>query len=192
MARNIVVIYGSVREQRLGIRAARFVVRQLSGRGIAATLVDPLEHRLPLLDKRYKDFEPGKAPPEMEKLHRLFSAAEGFVIVTGEYNHGVPPALKNMLDHFMPEFFLKPSGIVSYSYGSFGGVRAAVQLREIVAELGMPSISSTFPIPAVQEAFDTDGNALDKTYEQRIKRFFDEFLWYADALATARAKGTPY
>src|SRR5687768_12045752 len=100
MPLKIVVIYGSVRSGRRGIKAARFVERQLSERGHEVTLVDPLEHPLPLLDKMYKEYPKGSAPENLERLATLYRAADAFVIVTGEYNHSVPPALSNLLDHF--------------------------------------------------------------------------------------------
>jgi len=151
-----------------------------------------LEYSLPLLDKRYKDYNEGEAPEILEKLAKIMKNAEAYIIVTGEYNHGTPPALKNILDHFLEEYFFKPSAIVCYSGGSWGGIRAAIQWRAILCELGMPSTPSTFPIPKVQEAFDDDGEALDDNYNRRIKKFLDEFEWYAHALKTQREKGTPY
>ena len=140
----------------------------------------------------YKEYQPGEAPEKMEKLSKILDGSDGFVIVSGEYNHSIPPALKNLLDHFQSEYFFKPSAIVTYSAGSFGGVRAAVHLRAICGELGMPSISSMFPIPVVQKAFDFDGNALDDAYERRSSRFLDEFDWYVQAFKNQRLKGTPY
>ena len=61
-----------------------------------------------------------------------------------------------------------------------------------LAELGMPSIPSLFPVPKVQDAFEDDGRAKDPAVERRAQRFLDEFEWYARALQEARAKGTPY
>lgn len=186
MKLNIAVIYGSVRGDRQGIKAARFVVRKLTERGHRVTLIDPLEQRLPLLDKMYKEFEPGTAPEAMETVGRALNAADGFVIVSGEYNHGEPPALKNLLDHFQSEYLYKPSGIVTYSAGPFGGVRALITLRAILAELGTPSIPSAFPVSKVGSAFDDEGRPLDLAYERRIGKFLDEFEWYAGALKSAR------
>ncbi|MEO9170971.1 MAG: NAD(P)H-dependent oxidoreductase, partial [Candidatus Baltobacteraceae bacterium] len=103
------VIYGSVRTARQGIKAARFVVRELQSRNVDAVLVDPLEYQLPLLDRMYKEFAPGSAPAAMEKLAKLFRKADGFAIVSGEYNNGIPPALKNLLDHFLEEYFWRPA-----------------------------------------------------------------------------------
>ena len=192
MPLHFAVLYGSVRTERQGIRAARFMLRQLERRGHAATLIDPLEVRLLLLDRMYKEYAAGEAPPELARLAALYRAVDGFVIVSGEYNHGIPPALKNLLDHFLEEYFFRPSAIVCYSGGSFGGVRAAMQLRMTLAELGTVTIPSLFPIPKVQSAFDEDGAPLDPSYDKRVGRFLDELEWFAQALKTARAAGTPY
>jgi len=192
MSLNIAVIYGSVRgERRQGIKAARFMVRNLEARGHAVTLVDPLEYELPFLDLMYKEFEPGKAPEAMQKVGQILKDADGFIIVSAEYNHGEPPALKNLLDHYQSEYLYKPSGIVTYSAGSFGGVRALITLRAVLAELGTPSIPSAFPVPKIGEAFDDDGNALDQAYDQRIGKFLNEFEWYANALKNARVIESP-
>lgn len=189
---NIAVIYGSVRAERQGIKAARFVVNQLKKRGHKVTLVDPLVYKLPLLDKMYKEYEKGKAPKIMEKLASILRKADAYVIVSGEYNHSVPAALKNLIDHFMNEYFFKPSAIVSYSVGPFGGVRAAMHLRAILPEVGMPSIPTVFAISRVQNSFDEKGKALDKAYERRIVKFLDELEWYARAFRAERKKGVPY
>ena len=110
---KIVAIYGSVRTARQGIKAARFAVRQLTERGHDVTLVDPLEVQLPLLDRMYKEYAAGTAPDGLERLATLYRAADAFVIVTGEYNHSAPPALLNLLDHFLEEYFFRPSAILS-------------------------------------------------------------------------------
>ena len=187
---NTAVIYGSARRERQGIKAARFVVRKLEERGHAVTLVDSQEHDLPLLDWMYKEYEPGQAPASMQKVAETLKAADGFVIVSAEYNHSIPAALKNLLDHFQSEYFYKPSGIVTYSAGPFGGVRALVNLRAILAELGTPSIPSAFPISQIHNAFDGDGNSLDTPYDKRVVKFLDEFEWYANALRHARDRET--
>ncbi len=190
MPLNVTVIYGSVRSQRLGIRAAHFIIKMLKGRKHKVTLVDPLELKLPLLDRRYSDYG-GNAPEKLKKLAAIFRASDAFVIVSGEYNHSIPPALSNLLDHFYEEYFWRPSAIACYSAGPFGGVRAAMQLRAMLAELGMPSIPAIFPIPKVQDAFDEQGNAKDESYSARINRFLDELEWYAEALKAQRKKGLP-
>lgn len=115
--------------------------------------------------------------------------ASRFVVVTGEYNHAPPPGLKNMLDHFLEEWFWRPSAVVSYSAGAFGGVRAAMQLRIVLGELGMPSISSMLPIPKVQETLSEEGEDRSGRLDDAFDRFHREFQWYIDALAAQREKG---
>lgn len=188
MSLGIVVVYGSVRTARQGIRAARFVVSGLHARGHDVALVDPLEHRLPLLDKMYKEYPKGEAPAVLERIAALIVPADAIVVVSGEYNHSIPPALSNLLDHFLEEWFWKPSAIVCYSAGSFGGVRAAMQLRMMLAELGMASIPSIFPVPNVAQAFAEDGTPSDAKMHPRAQKFFDELEWYAYALREARNK----
>jgi NAD(P)H-dependent FMN reductase len=192
MPLRFAVLFGSVRSDRQGIRAARFVVEQLRQRGHEPTLVDALECRLPLLDRMYKEYPKGEAPAVLERLAALYRAVDGFVIVAGEYNHGVQPGLKNLLDHFLEEYFWRPSAIVCYSAGAYGGVRAAMQLRMTLAELGMPSIPSLFPIGKIGQALAEDGTVQDPGLERRVGRFVDELEWYANALKAARAGGTPY
>ena len=130
---NFLIIYGSVRGARQGIRAAKFILETCRARGHKATLVDPAVDKLPLLDRMYKEYAPGQAPEVLEHLAGLIKAADGFIIVSGEYNHSIPPALSNLLDHFLEEYFWRPSAIVCYSAGPFGGVRAAMQLRAIAS-----------------------------------------------------------
>ena len=186
------VIYGSVRSDRRGIRAARFLLESCRRRGHEADLIDPLEERLPLLDRMFKEYPPGEAPEGLTRLAGQIRAADAFVIVSGEYNHSIPPALSNLLDHFLEEYFWRPSAIACYSAGAFGGVRAAIQLRALLGELGTPSIPSILPFPKVQDAFDEAGVPRDDAFHRRADRFLGELEWYAGALKEARRGGVPY
>lgn len=192
MSLKIAVIYGSVRHHRKGIRAAKFIANKCNERGYETTLIDPMEFNLPLLDNMYKEYEKGEAPETLQQLADIIKPADGYIIVSAEYNHSIPPALSNLLDHFLEEYFFKPSGIICYSAGSFGGVRAAMQLRAMLAEMGMSSIPAIMPIPKISQSFDEDGNPNDEAYHKRAKRFLDEFEWYAEALKAKRETGTPY
>jgi NAD(P)H-dependent FMN reductase len=190
---KLVLLVGSVRSDRQGIKVARFVERSLKARGHDVTVVDPVEARLPLLDRMYKEYQTGTAPKILEDLAALYRGADAFVVVTGEYNHSIPPALSNLLDHFLEEYFFRPSAIVCYSSGAFGGVRAAMQLRAMLCELGMPSIPSLFPVPSIQNVFDENGVPRDgAVVERRFARFASELEWYANALREARKNGVPY
>lgn len=189
---NIAVILGSVRRERIGIRVARFAVAALQDRGHKVTLVDPVEHPLPLLDKMYKEYVAGQAPPALEGLAQIIKPADAYVIVSAEYNNSIPPALSNLLDHFLEDYFFKPSAIVCYSAGPFGGVRAAMQLRAMLAEMGMSSIPSLLPFPKAQDMLDADGKPTGDRPGKSADRFFDELEWYANALQAARERGRPY
>jgi NAD(P)H-dependent FMN reductase len=186
------VILGSVRSDRQGVKAARFITRHLKSRGCEAPLIDPLELNLALLDRMYKEYPKGQAPDTLERLAELLQKADAFVVVAGEYNHSIPATLSNSLDHFLEEYFWRPSAIVCYSGGHFGGVRAAMQLRAMLCELGTPSIPSLLPIPEIGKALTADGDPEMPWLDKAASRFVDELVWYAEALRRQRAEGTPY
>lgn len=189
---TISLIYGSVRTERQGIKAAKYLERKFKENNIQVHFIEPLEYNLPFLDKMYKEYEPGTAPENMEKLAQMFKDSDGFLIVTGEYNHSIPPALKNLLDHFQTEYFFKPSAIASYSAGNFGGVRSAVHLRVILGELGMPAISSMLPFPVIGNLFDENLVPQNKYTEPSTNKFIKEFVWYMKAFKNQRLQGTPF
>jgi NAD(P)H-dependent FMN reductase len=193
MSFKTVVFYGSYRRDRNGIRAAKFLLDQLAQRGHTTVFADALEYDFGLLDRMYKEYEPGQAPAPMEELAEHIRTADGFVVVTGEYNHSVQPGLSNLMDHFLEEYYFRPAGIVSYSVGGFGGVRAAVHLRVMLGEMGMPTISSMLAIPKIAEALGADGEPQDAALTQRLGSFLDELEWYEEALQRQRQqKGTPF
>lgn len=188
MGLKMVVFYGSVRPARQGIKAARFIVEQCRARGHEVGFIDAAEYPLPILEKMYKEYDPGEAPELLCRMADLIVPADAYIIVSGEYNHAPPPGLSNLLDHFLDEYFWKPSAIVCYSAGPFGGVRAAVALRPMLAEMGMSSIPSVLPIPTVQQAFDADGRPTNEKAEGRAARFLEELEWYATAMREMRIK----
>jgi NAD(P)H-dependent FMN reductase len=192
------VLLGSVRSERLGGRAAKWAMAQLVARGHEAVLVDAQALELPLLDKMWKEIKTDP-PAKYAALHaklaplaELFARADGFCIVSAEYNHSIPPGLANLIDYFLEEYFWRPSAIVCYSQRSFGGVRAAMQLRALLPEVGMPSIPSIQPIPSIGTALSKDGIALTQELAEKTGRFFDEFEWYMRAMKAERAKGVVY
>ena len=187
---KVAIIFGSVRTARQGHKAAYFIQKQAKKMGWETTLIDPKEYALPFVDLMYKEM--ANPEPVFKKLHDIFTEADGFILVTAEYNHGIPPALKNILDHYQKEFFFKPAGIVSYSEGYFGGARAVEQLRLVCAELGMPATPIAYHIPNIKTALNEEGIPADPKAEDRAKRFLSEFEWYLKALKKGREEGTPY
>jgi len=189
---KIAIIYGSSRRDRQGIKAAKFISNKLINSGFDTTIVDSMEYNLPFLDLMHKEYDKGEAPKAMEAIHNILEQADGFVIVSAEYNHSIPAALKNLLDHFQTEYYFKPSAIVSYSAGGYGGLRVAMHLRAVLAELGMPSIPTIFPISDIYNSIDENGTAKDDFYNQRVGRFADELKWYTNAYKEQRKAGVPY
>ena len=193
----VAVLQGSVRSERMGDRVAKWVVRQLESRGHEAVLVDAAELKLPLLDKMWKELkgttgaEHAGLREKLRPLAELYERCDGFAIVSAEYNHSAPPALTNLIDYFLEEYFYRPSAIVCYSATPFGGVRAAMQLRALLTEAGMPTIPSLQPIPSVGQALSEDGVALTQELAERSGKFFDEFEWYMAALRAGRKLNDP-
>lgn len=192
MSYNISILYGSVRDNRQGIRAVKFIDKLLKHRGHTVTILDPIELELPFLNKMFKEYEPGTAPKNMQTIADALTDSDGFVVVTGEYNHSLPPALKNMLDHFQKEYFFKPSGIACYSAGQYGGMRAAVHLRAVLPELGTPTIPIIQGYPKISKILSEDGDAIEEYYIKSTNRFIDELEWYMAAFKAQKEKGTPY
>jgi len=187
---KIAVIVGSVRRDRQGIKVAKWIEKKLLSRNHIVLFIDPLELKLPLLDRMYKEMtDPSE---ELKELRNKIKNAEGYLAVTPEYNRSTSAAMKNTLDYFLEEYFFKPSAIVSYSPGVLGGVNAAQQLRLVFAELGAPSIPSAFTISRVMNTFSENGELVDEVYDKRLTRFLSEFEWYLEALKKQRQKGTPY
>ena len=177
---KIAVIVGSVRRDRQGIKVAKWIEKKLLSRNHIVLFIDPLELKLPLLDRMYKEMtDPSE---ELKDLRNKIKNAEGYVAVTPEYNRSTSAAMKNTLDYFLEEYFFKPSAIVN----------AAQQLRLVFAELGAPSIPSAFTIPRVTNVFSENGDLTDETYDKKVIRFLNEFEWYIEALKNQRVKGTPY
>ena len=193
---TIPVLYGSYRSDRMGVRAARFVLSRLAAMGHSPELVDAKAVGLPMLDRMYKEYPAGEAPEVLERLAGLYRRADGFVVVTGEYNQSLQPGLKNLLDHFLEEYFWRPSGIVCYSQGQFGGVRAMTAARPVLAEMGMPSVSSYFPVPRIGTALSEDGEPQGDAaehMERSFTRFASDLVWWAEAAKAKRAEGpAPY
>jgi NAD(P)H-dependent FMN reductase len=187
---KIALIVGSIRSDRQGIKVARWIEKNLLNRNHTVFFIDPLELKLPLLDRMYKEMS---HPSEvLQTLRNQIKEADGYLPITPEYNRSTSSAMKNTLDYFLEEYYFKPSAIVSYSQGSFGGINAAQQLRLVFAEIGAPSIPSSFSIPRVHTVFSNDGKLLDQSYDKRVVRFFEEFEWYIEALEKQRKMGVPY
>src|SRR4051794_5884354 len=194
MANRILVFYGSYRSDRLGIRLAQFVVEGLRGRGDDVELIDAKAVGLPMLDRMYKEYPKGGAPAVLEELAGKLRGADGFVFITGEYNWGMQPGLKNLTDHFLEEWFWRPAAIVSYSAGRLSGAHAATAWHGTLCEMGMVVISSTIAVGPIAQSLSADGKPTGeggKALEYSFPRFADDLAWWVEAARAQRERKKP-
>jgi NAD(P)H-dependent FMN reductase len=194
MSNQILVFYGSYRSDRTGIRLAEFMVERLRRRGDDVELVDAKAINLPMLDRMYKEYPKGEAPAALEQLARKICSADGFVFVTGEYNWGVQPGLKNLTDHFLEEWFWRPGAIVSYSAGRLSGARAATAWHGTLSEMGMVVISSTIAVGPIGQTLSVEGEPTGeggKALEGAFPRFADDLAWWVEAAKAQRQRKPP-
>jgi NAD(P)H-dependent FMN reductase len=194
MTSRILVFYGSYRSDRMGIRLAQFVVDRLRSHGDEVELIDARAVGLPMLDRMYKEYPKGQAPAALEKLAGQIRDADGFVFVTGEYNWGIQPGLKNLTDHFLEEWFWRPAAIASYSAGRFAGARAALAWHGTLSEMGMVVISSTIAVGPIAQTLSEDGKPTGdggKALEQAFPRFADDLAWWMEAAKAQRQRKKP-
>ena len=194
MADKILVFYGSYRSDRLGIRLADYLVGKLKARGAEPELIDAQAVDLPMLDRMYKEYPEGQAPEAMETLAGKIRAADAFVFVTGEYNWGPQPGLKNLTDHFLEEWFWRPAAVASYSAGRFSGVRAGTAWHGILSEMGMVPISSTLAVGPIAQTLDEHGKptgSAGESLDKAFGRFADDLAWWTEAARAQKARKAP-
>jgi len=194
MSNRILIFYGSYRSDRMGIRLADFLVERFRQRGDDIELIDARAINLPMLDRMYKEYPPGKAPGPLELLAGKIRTADGFVFVTGEYNWGVQPGLKNLTDHFLEEWFWRPAAIASYSAGRFAGARASTAWHGTLSEMGMVVISSTIAVGPISQTLGADAAPIGeggKALERIFPRFADDLAWWMEAVKLQRQRKKP-
>jgi len=194
MADTILIFYGSYRSDRQGIRLADYLVRAFGERGAKAELIDAQAVGLPMLDRMYKEYPAGEAPEAMERLAAKIRSADAFVFVTGEYNWGQQPGLKNLTDHFLEEWYWRPAAIASYSAGRLAGAHASVAWHGTLSEMGMVVVSSTLAVGGIGHALDGQGQPTGEggtALTKAFPRFADDLRWWAAAAREYRARIAP-
>ncbi|XGA81211.1 NAD(P)H-dependent oxidoreductase [Halomonas sp. CH40] len=180
---------------RLGERVAKACERLLSSLpNTTAEIIDPLSLSLPVAFKPHFAYAKSKVPDDLAELASKIEQADGYVMVSPEYNHSMSPALSHLLNHFGASLFaFKPSAIVTYSMGQWGGARAAVSMRTFLSELGCLPVSAMIHIPKAHEALNTYG---EFTQEQErwgsyFGRTLGQLTWWAEAAKSHKAKQDP-
>lgn len=178
----IPIILGTAREGRYSEKVAKFVISEIEkNTKIETEIIDVRDYILGHTDNT-------KSSIQAKRLGDKISRADGFIIVSPEYNHGYPGELKMALDMLYEEYARKPMAICGVSMGGLGGARMVEQLRLVSIEFHMVPIREAVYFSGVTNLFDENGNIKDPLYESRIKTLLEELLWYANALKLARLK----
>lgn len=188
MALDILVLYGSYRRGRMGIRLADYMIRGFQQLGHKAELIDAMAAGLPMLDLRYSDYQPGEAPAAMVALAERLSAADAFVFIAGEYNRGVQPGLKNLTDHFLKEFDRRPAGIASYSMGRFAGVNSHAAWTVTLNAMGMAVIPERLSVGQIADTLDAEARPQGESgaaLERGFANFARSLAYWGEAVKTA-------
>ena len=146
---------------------------------------------LPLLERPHFSYPQSQIPPYLRDMHETLSNADAYITITPEYNHAPCPGLMNIMNHFGSSTFgFKPSGIVSYSAGQWGGTRAAHALRPFLSELGCLPVSAMIHIPKAAQVLNDDGRLIDQSEEEHWKGYVDRMInqleWWGEAAKRQR------
>ena len=192
-APRIQVILASTRPGRFGERPAAWLMERLSTRtDLVAELVDLRDHPLPIFDQPAPPARTLRDYPneEIARWGRTLDAADGFILITPEYNHGYPASLKNALDYVFPELNRKPVAFVGY--GNVGGARAIEQLRLVAVEFEMAPLRHAIHIlpELMVPARNADPFTPDllASLDGRLEHAASDLVWWARALAAARSQ----
>jgi NAD(P)H-dependent FMN reductase len=183
---NITIVYSSIREGASTRRVSHHLMNHLAGLpSLQPLLVDLTEYEYPLWKEVFHREE--SPPPACVELHDKLAASDSMIFVTPEYNGSYSLALKNMVDYFgLKVFERKVIGISSVSTGSMGGIRAAIQLQQLILAIYAIPVPQMLLVPTVQHRFDSEGTLVDPAFEKNISRFITDFLWYAEAIHEKR------
>jgi NAD(P)H-dependent FMN reductase len=177
----IPVLAGTTREQRKSIFAARLVAEVgATFDNVETELIDPKDFTFP---GDGNDPE-GKDP----RYTAITERADGFFIVSPEYNHGYPGSLKRMLDSELANYIHKPVAFGGVSKSQWGGVRGIEALVNTVREMGLVATFTDMQFPKVQELFDEQGNLLPEydSYRRYVSGAWTELIWMATVLRHGR------
>ncbi|XP_055343991.1 quinone reductase-like [Paramacrobiotus metropolitanus] len=183
---NFVVFLGSSREGRMATRVGKYIRRLLEERNHNITIIDPLDVGLGQVISPLAFMpDPSEAPANVLEINKQIQEADGFIIISPEYNATLPPALCSMMDNIPPvSFAYRPSAIVTYSLGNFGGMRAGSHLRQFLSDLTTISLPHIFMIPMVEQVLNENGEVLSRrTRMQKMSTIlFNQLEWYSRAL----------
>ena len=94
---------GCIRSDQQGIKIANWIAKKLKEIGHEVFLADPVELKLPLLDKMYEELDP--LSENLKKLCNITSKPDGYIPVTPVYNHSILSAMENNLNYYWKNIF---------------------------------------------------------------------------------------
>lgn len=191
---KILVFLGSSREStppsppRVGLRVALYLKALIEKEGQQVEIIDPLSIDFPKFFKPHFSFNKSNTPFDLEQLANKIENASAYVMLSPEYNHSMSPALSHLLNHFGSSLYsYKPSLIVTYSQGQWGGARAAVGMRSFLGELGCIPVSAMVHVPHAHQVFDETGKVNESHDSLKWASYFQHGLaqlyWWAEACA---------
>ena len=182
---QIPVIVGSVREGRMSLPIAHWVMDRISARAeFAATLLDLAEWDLPMFAEPHPPATGRYTGEKQRAWAEAIGAADGYILVTPEYNHGMSAVLKNALDTVYAEWGRKPVAFVAH--GGMGGARSVQQLRQVAVALEMAPLASAVHLQGAARLRDGDRFNAGEIEDKRLSALLDELLWWGEALRAAR------
>ncbi|KUL34139.1 NADPH-dependent FMN reductase [Streptomyces regalis] len=180
------ILIGSVRPGRFADKVSQWFVSEVGRRGDMETYVIDLSEPA-LADELKLTLERSAAADDAPTLAQRIGGLDGFVVVTPEYNHGYPAALKLAIDYVYREWRAKPVGFVSYG-GMAGGQRAVEQLRQVFAELHAVTLRDTVSFHMAWEQFDGEGRPHDQDGTAKAAAvLLDQLAWWGLTLREGRA-----
>jgi len=182
---NVGLIYGSTRKGRFCDKVAGWAAEEIAKHGgFSIDIIDPA-----VVGPAGQSDE--QRAPGSPSLWQRVAAADAFVVVTPEYNHGYPAPLKSLIDSVGAEWHAKPVAFVSYG-GVSGGLRAVEQLRQVFAELHTVTIRDAVSFAGAWELFDEAGILLSpERHHRAMSTMLTRLHWWAVALRAAR-NALPY
>ncbi len=202
---KFLVFLGTVRDStppkpaRLGVRVSKACLACLNTEfpEHEVELVDALDYPLEAVFKPHFSYPKSKVPAALDELAKKIESADGYIMISPEYNHSMSPALANLLNHFGSSLYsYKPSAIVTYSAGQWGGMRAAVGMRTFLSELGCLPVSAMIHVPGAEKVLAADGSLQagedQASWFRYFGRTFNQLIWWAAATRNHRAEVDPH
>lgn len=179
----IPIILGTSREGRSSERVAHWLTNQATALGVDTQLID-VRHFTTMQTVRDSDLQ------QEQEWDAIAAKADGFIVVTPEYNHSYPGEFKILFDKAYGEYNKKVMGICAVSSGGFGGTRVAESLLPVLGAVGLSVPKNRLHISTVEDLFDAEGNVSNEEQKESLNKkamdFINEVTWYAQTLKAGR------